>query len=96
MGEIFILFPKLFVNKMIYKIDELPYQSSGSVIKRCKWNKVKQQMERMYAERETGKNILSYVCFSKICIVIKSLAKLKKDIGKEDITFPFSSSLKAI
>ena len=46
-------------------MDELPYQSCGSVIKSCKRNKENQQMEPMYAAREKGKNIFSFVDFQK-------------------------------
>ena len=40
MDEIFKVLPKLFVNKMI-KLDELSYQSCGSVIKSCRMEQIK-------------------------------------------------------
>ena len=46
--------------------------------------------------RERGRNILSYVDFSRICDVIKSFTELGQNIGVEDINFPLSSSLRAI
>ena len=42
--------------------------------------------------RERGRNILSYVDFSKIQNAIKSFPESKQDIGKEGITFSLSSS----
>ena len=36
MDDTFTFMPKLFVDKIIYIFDELPYQSCGSVIKSCK------------------------------------------------------------
>ena len=53
-------------------------------------------MEPMYVERKIGRNILSYVDFSKICDVIKSFPELKENIGKEDTTFPLSSTSREI
>ena len=70
-------------------------QSCGLVIKSCEMNQKYQLMEPMYVTREKGGNFLSYVDFSKICNVIKYFYSLKK-IGKEDITFPISSSSRAI
>ena len=45
-----------------------------------KWDKYNQQMEPMYISRLKGKNILSYVDFSKLCHVIKSFPELKQKI----------------
>ena len=61
-----------------------------------KWNKYNQQMEPIYVARETGRNILIYVDFSKICYIIKSFSELKQKFGKEDITFPLSLSSRNI
>ena len=41
MYETFTLLPKLFVDKMIKKMDELPHQSCGSVIKSYKMERIK-------------------------------------------------------
>ena len=35
------------------------------------WNKYNQQMENIYNTRKKLKNILSYVDFEKLCVVIK-------------------------
>ena len=65
----------------------------SKVVKR---NKQNQHMEEMYIAREKIKNILSYVDFSKLCHVITYFTKLNKTFGQEDITFPLSSSSRAI
>ena len=39
-------------------------------------------MEQIYVTKEKGKNILSYVDFSKICDVIKYFTESKQNIGK--------------
>ena len=77
-----------FMNNYIKVVDQL----STFV----KWSKENQQMGPMYVERDIGKNILSYVDFSKICYVIKYFSELKQDFGEEGIAFPSSSSSIAI
>ena len=61
-----------------------------------KWNKESDDMESILTAREKGENIISYINFSKFCHVTKCVTDLKQTFGKEDITFPPSSSSKAI
>ena len=61
-----------------------------------KCNKDIDDMESMLIAREKGKNIISYVDFSKTCHVIKFFPCLKQKIGKEDITSTISSSSRDI
>ena len=60
------------------------------------WNKNNGKMEVMYNAREKGGNILCYVDFAILCQVIKYFTQLNPNFGKEDITFPISSSPRAI
>ena len=61
-----------------------------------KWNKDSDVMESMLIPIKKGVNILTYVDFSKTCHVIKCCPDLKQAFGKEDITFPLSSSSRSI
>ena len=54
MDDTFTLLTKLFVDKMI-KLDKLPYQVCGSVIKNCKIERTKSTDGKMYTSREKGK-----------------------------------------
>ena len=78
------------------KIDELQYQSCGSFIKS---SKVGQRHStygtNVYCKRRRG-NILSYVNFSKLCHVITNFPELSQNCGQEHVTFPISSSSRAI
>ena len=53
-------------------------------------------MEPIYVAIEIGGNILSRDDFSNIYDVIKQFPELKQNIGIEYITFPLSSSSRAI
>ena len=55
-----------------------------------KCNKDIDDMESMLIAREKGKNIISYVDFSKKFHVIKCFPDLKQTFGKEDINFTLS------
>ena len=50
----------------------------------------------MVITRVNENNIISYVDFSKIYHMIKCFPDLKQALGKEDITFPLSSSSREI
>ena len=52
------------------------------------WNKENQQMEQIYNARQVLMNILSYVDFARLCVVIKYFPELNQKIVKEGITFP--------
>ena len=77
-------------------MDELPYQTCGSVTKICKRNKDNHQKESTYISREEWMNILSYVDLSKLYHVIQYFPGVNKSFRQKDITFPLSSSLGAI
>ena len=53
-------------------------------------------MESMLIAREKVENIISYVYFSKIYHVISCFPGLNQTFGEEYITFPISSSSRAI
>ena len=60
------------------------------------WNKNNGKTEVMYDERDHMKNILSYFDSARLCQVIKYFPELNPIFGNEDITFPLSSSSRAI
>ena len=95
MNEALSLLPKLFFDQTVKKMDELPHQSCGSVIKSCKQNKANQQMEQIYVAIERRETFLVMLVFSNICCVIESFPELKQKIVKEDITSPLSSLSRA-
>ena len=54
------------------------------------------KMEVMCNAREHMKTILIFVDFAKLCQFINHYLQLNSNFGKEDITFPLSSSSRAI
>ena len=92
MNETLTFITKLFVNKMVNKWMNKHIKVVAQLSKVIKQNKENQPMEPMYVAREIGRNILSYVDFSKICNIMKYFPESKTIIGKEHITFTFSSS----
>ena len=60
------------------------------------WNKDNVKMEVIYNSKYHTKNIFCYVGFARLFQVVKYFPQLNPNFGKEDITFPLSSSSRAI
>ena len=63
-------------------MDELPYQSCGSVIKSCKTQQIKSINGTNLCGNRNRDKYFEVCWFSKICDVIKYFPELKQNIGK--------------
>ena len=77
-------------------MDEIPYQSCGSIIKSPKMEQTYSTDGKVVYFNRKRENILSYVGFSKLCYVIMCFHEYNQIFGQEEITFPLSSSSRAI
>ena len=96
MGESFQDLTKLFIDKMIKTLIFVYVKFVSQLSNVVKWNKESDDAESMLIAREERKKITSYVDYSKIFYVIRSFPDLNQTFGKRDITFPLSSSSRAI